>query len=120
MDYVLIDLDGTITNPKEGITKSLQYALKAMNIHIEDRDSLTRFIGPPLWESFKSFGFTDEEVDMAVGKYREYYLVKGIYENELYEGMENLLTRLKQAGKYLIVANQSPRKRQNMYLSIFI
>jgi len=119
MDYVLIDLDGTITNPKEGITKSLQYALKAMNIHIEDRDSLTRFIGPPLWESFKSFGFTDEEVDMAVGKYREYYLVKGIYENELYEGMENLLTRLKQAGKYLIVATSKPEEAAKHVLEHF-
>lgn len=111
MDYILIDLDGTITNPKEGITKSVQYALSAMNIHIDDLDSLTKHIGPPLRDGFMEFyGFNEEEAEMAVKKYREYYGERGIHENELYDGMETLLTKLKQAGKYLIVATSKPEE----------
>lgn len=111
MDYVLIDLDGTITNPKEGITKSIQYALQAMGIYIDDLDSLTKHIGPPIRDGIKEFyGFNDEEAEAAVAKYREYYGEKGIYQNELYNGMESLLTRLKQAGKYLIVATSKPEE----------
>lgn len=111
MDYILIDLDGTITNPKEGITKSVQYALRAMNIYIDDLDSLTKHIGPPLRDGFMEYyGFNKEEAESAVEKYREYYGEKGIHQNELYDGMERLLTRLKQAGKYLIVATSKPEE----------
>lgn len=111
MDYILIDLDGTITNPKEGITKSVQYALRAMNIYIDDLDSLTKHIGPPLRDGFMEYyGFNKEEAERAVEKYREYYGEKGIHQNELYDGMERLLTRLKQAGKYLIVATSKPEE----------
>lgn len=120
MDYILIDLDGTITNPKEGITKSVQYALRAMNINIEDLDSLTKHIGPPLREGFMEFyGFSEEEAEMAVAKYREYYHEKGINENKLYEGMEKLLTKLKQAGKYLIVATSKPEEAAIQVLESF-
>lgn len=109
MDYILMDLDGTITNPKEGITKSIQYALSTKNIHIEDLESLTKHIGPPLRGGFMEYyGFTAEEAEEATTEYRKYYAEKGLYQNELYEGMERLLTRLKQAGKYLIVATSKP------------
>jgi phosphoglycolate phosphatase len=111
MDYILIDLDGTITNPKEGITKSVQYALQAMGIMIDDLDSLTKHIGPPLRDGFMEYyGFSEEMAEKAVTKYREYYNVRGINENKVYEGMEKLLTRLKQAGKYLIVATSKPEE----------
>lgn len=111
MDYILIDLDGTITNPKEGITKSVQYALHAMDIHIEDLDSLTKHIGPPLRDGFMEYyGFDEEEAEMAVEKYREYYGERGIHENEVYDGIESLLTKLKQAGKYIIVATSKPEE----------
>lgn len=111
MDYILLDLDGTITNPKEGITKSVQYALKFMNIYVDDLDSLTKHIGPPIRDGFKNYyGLSDEEVEAAVTKYREYYTEKGIYQNILYDGMERLLTRLKQAGKYLVVATSKPEE----------
>lgn len=109
MEYILMDLDGTITNPKLGITKSVQYALRHFNINIEDLDSLTRHIGPPLKNSFKEFyGFTEEEADEAVKKYREYFNETGIYENEKYEGMEELLIKLKKAGKKILVATSKP------------
>lgn len=111
MDYILIDLDGTITNPKEGITKSVQYALRSMNVFIDDLDSLTKHIGPPLRDGFMEFyGFSKEEAEKAVVKYREYYGEQGIHENEVFDGMEALLTRLKQMGKYLIVATSKPEE----------
>lgn len=109
MKYILMDLDGTITNPKLGITKSIQYALTAFGIQIEDLDSLSSFIGPPLRNSFRdSYGFSKEEAEEVMNKYREYYSVTGIYENEVYPGMEELLRRLKEAGKTLIVATSKP------------
>ena len=122
MDYILMDLDGTITNTKEGITKSIQYALRAMNIYIDDLDSLTKHIGPPLRDGFMEFyGFNEEEAEKATAEYRKYYVDKGIYQCEAYEGMEDLLTKLKQAGKYLIVATSKPEEfavkiLKNLYL----
>lgn len=111
MDYILMDLDGTIINSKESVTRSVQYALRAMNINIDDLDSLTKHIGPPLREGFmKYYGFTEEEAEKATEEYRKYYVDKGMYQNELYNGMEDLLTKLKQAGKYLIVATTKPEE----------
>lgn len=109
MDYILMDLDGTITNPKEGITKGIQYALKFLDIHIDDLDSLTKHIGPPLRSGFiENYGFTEEETDFVVKKYREYYKEKGAYENIPYAGMEQLLSKWKQDGKTIIVATSKP------------
>jgi phosphoglycolate phosphatase len=109
MKYILMDLDGTITDPKIGITKSVQYALKAFDITVEDLELLCRFIGPPLKNSFMEFyGLDEAQTEEAVVKYREYYADKGIYENEVYSGMEELLSRLKRAGKILIVATSKP------------
>lgn len=109
METILFDLDGTITNPKEGITKSIQYALRKVEIEVEDLDSLTKHIGPPLKEGFMEFwGFGEEEAQTLVGYYREYFSVTGIHENLLYEGMEELLKSLKAAGKNLLVATSKP------------
>jgi phosphoglycolate phosphatase len=109
MKYVLMDLDGTITNPKLGITKSLQYALKKMDITEDDLDSLTIHIGPPILYTFRDYyGFDKHKADEAVVNYREYFQQKGLYENEVYEGMKELLIKLKQAGKKLIVATSKP------------
>ena len=70
--YLLFDLDGTITDPKEGITKSAQYALEAFGIHEPDADKLTPFIGPPLIDSFQEFyHMPPEQAALAVKKYRE-------------------------------------------------
>ena len=103
--YILIDLDGTLINSKEGITKSLQYALGQMGIIINDLDSLTRHIGPPLRESIgEYYGLSDEDISKTIKKYRKRYNEKALDENEVYEGVEELLSSLKQAGKYLIVA----------------
>lgn len=115
-----MDLDGTITNPKQGITKSVQYALKALGIEVEDLDTLTKHIGPPLKEGFlEYYGFSEEEADRAVEKYREYYMIHGIFDNELYEGMDRLLSGWKTAGKSIIVATSKPEPLARRILEYF-
>ncbi|NLA73719.1 MAG: HAD family hydrolase [Clostridiales bacterium] len=107
--YVLFDLDGTLTDPVEGITNSIIYALKKYNIEISGREELYKFIGPPLLESFeKYYGFSKEEAKKALEYYREYYKDKGIFENLVYDGCEDLLKELKDKGLLLIVATSKP------------
>lgn len=108
-DYILFDLDGTLTDPGLGITNSVIHALKKYNIEVEDRTSLYKFIGPPLIDSFeKYFGFSHEEAVKSVDYYREYYKDKGIYENKVYDGIENLLEMLCDKGKKIILATSKP------------
>ena len=105
---ILFDLDGTLTDPKEGITRSFQYALEKMGIS-EDRDNLLKVIGPPLWDSFEQFyAMSREESDRAVQYYREYFSEKGLYENEVIETIPQLLHDLKENGKILAVATSKP------------
>ena len=102
---ILFDLDGTLIDPKEGITKSAQFALQQMGIVVEDLDNLQSFIGPPLQTSFKErFQFSDEEVQEAIAFYRERYKPIGIYENKVYEGIIPLLEQLKTEGYQLAIA----------------
>lgn len=110
-DMILFDLDGTLTDPKTGITLSVQYALHKMGIQETDPDALTPFIGPPLADSFKEFyHMSDEEALQAIGYYRERFSVTGLYENKVYPGIEELLANLKKQGKKLIVATSKPTK----------
>ena len=118
--YVLFDLDGTLTDPKEGITKSVAYALEAYGIHVEDLDSLCKFIGPPLKDSFvKFYGFSEEQGYEAVEKYREYFRPCGVYENKVYDGVDKLLTELKASGKMIILATSKPTVFTNTILEHF-
>ena len=108
-DIVLFDLDGTITNPGDGITNSVAYALKKYGIEVEDKASLLKFIGPPLYDSFKMFyGFSEEQSKEAIAFYREYYSEKGIYECSLIDGVKELLKSLKKVGKTIILATSKP------------
>lgn len=107
--YILFDLDGTVTDPKIGITKSVQYALKYYQINVDDLDSLTAFIGPPLKDSFMQFyGFSEERAIEAIEKYREYFRDIGIFENTVYEGMEKLLSSLVNEGRTVVLATSKP------------
>lgn len=107
--YLLFDLDGTLTDPGLGITNSVMYALQKFDINVEDRTSLYKFIGPPLRVSFETFyGFSGEKSDLAIQYYREYFKEKGLYENEVYDGITDLLIQLKEQGKSLIVATSKP------------
>lgn len=106
---VLFDLDGTLTDPAFGITNSVIYSLKKYGIENVEREELFKFIGPPLHESYqKFFGFSEEESFKAVEYYREYYKTKGIYENIVYGGVENLLKSLVASGKTVALATSKP------------
>lgn len=107
--FILFDLDGTVTDPKEGITKSVKYSLETFDIHIDCLDDLIPFIGPPLRDSYiKFYNFSEPDAEKAVAKYREYFSDKGIFENTLYPGMDKLLHKLQQHGKTLIIATSKP------------
>ena len=109
MQYIFFDLDGTLTDPKIGITKSVQYALKKFGIEVKNADDLRPFIGPPLRDSFKRFyGFDDIETENAVAFYREYFSSKGIYENTIYDGAKKMLQELKASQRTLILATSKP------------
>ncbi len=106
---ILFDLDGTLTDPMIGITKSVQYALRSFGIIEDSLEKLTPFIGPPLKGSFqKVYGFSDEKADEALRKYREYFSVTGMFENKVYEGIPALLAKLKDSGKKVFLATSKP------------
>lgn len=106
---ILFDLDGTLTDPKVGITKSVQYALAKFDIHEPDLEKLVPFIGPPLIESFQEFySLSREEAVAGVGYYREYFTQAGIFENAVYPGIREMLTLLSGTGKKLLVATSKP------------
>lgn len=109
MKYILFDLDGTLTDPKIGITSSVQYALKQFGIEEPDLDKLEPFIGPPLRDSFMEFyGFTEAQAEEAVAKYRERFQDIGIFENKVYKGIPQLLKNLKAEGRKLAIASSKP------------
>jgi ABC-type multidrug transport system ATPase subunit len=93
--YALFDLDGTLTDPGEGITNSVAYALERYGIAVSDRAELYRFIGPPLVESFMTYyGFSEASAKEAVEVYREYFSTRGWAENRVYDGVEEMLRDL--------------------------
>ena len=107
--YLLFDLDGTITDSETGITRCVAYALNYFGILVNDLRELSSFIGPPLLDSFKDFyNFTDEQATVAGAKYRERYADKGILENELYPGIEELLADAQKNDKTVILATSKP------------
>ena len=115
--YILFDLDGTLTDPKEGITKCVQYALKSFGIIEPDLDALTCFIGPPLLQSFvKYYGLSEEESKQAVAKFRERFGTVGIYENRLLDGIHEMLVKLREQGKVICLATSKPHVYANPIL----
>ena len=117
---ILFDLDGTLTNPALGITNSLAYALEKFNIEVTDKKELYRFIGPPLQDSFENFyHFSKEDSLKAVDFYRDYFRHKGLYENEVYQGIPDLLERLKAQGKKLLLATSKPEEFARQILKHF-
>jgi phosphoglycolate phosphatase len=109
--YILFDLDGTLTDPEEGITKSLQYALRHMGIEIDDLTTLRRHIGPPLKEGLMEYwGLDEEKTEAAILWYREYFAKTGMYQNIVYPGVEKVLEALVAEGKKLILATSKAEK----------
>lgn len=109
LKYIFFDLDGTLTNPAEGITNSVAYALQYYGISVSDKTQLYKFIGPPLAQSFTDFyGFSPDKAKEAVEKYREYFADTGIFENKVYEHIPEVLEKLKNAGFSLAMATSKP------------
>ena len=106
---LLFDLDGTLTDSGEGITKSVQYALEKLGKPEPDLQKLRIFVGPPLMEQFMSYAsLTEEEGRQAVAYYRERYTPVGLYENKVYDGVPEMLRELKDRGYLLAVASSKP------------
>lgn len=118
-EYVLFDLDGTISDSSEGITKGIQIALDSYGIH-EELSELRKFIGPPLKVSFHGFyGFDEEKTAEAIARYREYYSEIGLFQNTPYEGIEELLKKIKASGRKIAVATSKPEDFSNTILDKF-
>lgn len=107
-EYVLFDLDGTLTDPEEGITKSFQYALEFYGIHETDRTKLLSIIGPSLRGSFVRFGVAEEDVEDAMVKYRERFGTVGLFENAAYPGIHDVLAQVKATGAKVALATAKP------------
>ena len=120
-DTILFDLDGTLTDSGLGITKAVQYALGQMGYEVPPRESLFTFIGPPLHKSFaKYYGMDEATAVEAVRQFRVYYnQMGGILENEVYEGVRELLEALKKAGKRLMIATSKPQAAAELVMHHF-
>lgn len=119
-DYILFDLDGTLTDPEIGITNGVMYALEKFGIKVNDRKELHRFIGPPLVDAFMEYySLSREDALQAVAYYREFFSVTGIYENRIYDGIREMLDTLKKSGKTLILATSKPQPFAEIVLNHF-
>lgn len=106
---ILFDLDGTLTDPREGITRSIQYALGKLDIHEPDLTRLEHFIGPPLLQCFmQTYGFDEPRAWEAVNHYRDRFKVTGLYENRVFDGVAQLLGMLGEQGRTLYIATSKP------------
>jgi phosphoglycolate phosphatase len=108
MSPIYFDLDGTLTNPKPGITRSIQYALRKLDHEAPSEDDLTWCIGPPLHASLKKLLGTDALADKALSLYRERFADIGLFENEIYPGIDDTLSALAASGRRLFVATSKP------------
>ncbi len=119
-DIIAFDLDGTLTNPERGLVEGFKYAFDKLGIKYESRESLKRFIGPPLFDEWKRcFGLSDDECNEALRVFREFYDVYGWRENDVYPGVAKMLEKLKASGKKLVVATSKPEGVANKVLKLF-
>lgn len=117
---ILFDLDGTVTDSGPGIMNSVQYALERFGISRQEKAKLRRFVGPPLTDSFERFyGLSHAEALKAVQYYREYYTAGGIFENSVYEGMQETLQELKANGCKIYLATSKPQVFSDQILEHF-
>mgnify|MGYP000959738074 CR=1 FL=1 len=109
--HILFDLDGTLTDPRLGIGNSLKYALRQMHIDGYSDEILEKFVGPPLQHGFKTlFGLNERHTNLAVEHFRTYFGTKGMYENEPYQGIKELLEELHLSGKRVYVVTSKLEK----------
>lgn len=109
--YILFDLDGTLTDSKEGILRSIRYALQKMGRPEPDEATLINFIGPPLQDSFMRYcGFTAGEAVRGIELFRERYVPVGKFENAAAPGMPEACAELRRRGRVLALASSKPEE----------
>ncbi len=119
-DIVAFDLDGTLSDPAAGLVEGFVYAFRKLGIDYGSRDSLRRFIGPPLIETWMpEFGFTYEEAENAVILFREYYNIYGWWDNKIYPGIKELLEKIKASGKKIVLTTSKPEDTALDILNLF-
>ncbi|GHG44552.1 5'-nucleotidase [Flavimobilis marinus] len=107
-DLVLLDLDGTLMNSAPGIVSSIVHTYDHYGVPVPDADTLRRFVGPPITESFLAHGFTAEQLRDVVGTYRADFSVRGMYVNSVFNQITDVLADLREAGVRLAVATSKP------------
>lgn len=111
--YLLFDLDGTLTDPKEGITNCVKHGLQALGLTETNEEVLLSFIGPPLEESFSTiYNLTEEETTLAISTFRERYGTVGLFENRAFDGIKEMLANVKRScpDKKIALATSKPKK----------
>ena len=117
---VAFDLDGTLSDPMRGLTSGFRYAFRKMKIDYGDESVLKSFIGPPLRDEWMArYSLTRERAEEAVAYFREYYSIYGWWDNDLYEGIPELLSALKAAGKRIVLATSKPDVHSRKILARF-
>lgn len=118
--YAFFDLDGTLTDSSEGIINSIKYALEKNGYPVPDETELLKFIGPPLADSFAGYlNLPKDQAQDMVDTYREYFAVKGLFENRVYDGVSVMLSSLKEAGIKVCLATSKPEKFARRILEHF-
>ena len=119
-DVVAFDLDGTLTDPANGLIQGYIYAFRKLGIDYTALGDLTRYIGPPLFDEWmRDFSFTTEQTEEAIAIFREYYNIYGWWDNKVYDGVEIMLRELKEAGKTIILATSKPEDTAKRVLRLF-
>ncbi len=119
-DIIAFDLDGTLSDPSHGLIQGFVYCFKKLGIPYESEASLSKYIGPSLFEEWQEdFGFTPEEADNAIEVFREYYNIYGWWDNTLYDGIHEMLAELKKAGKRVVLATSKPLDTAKKILELF-
>lgn len=107
-ELVLLDLDGTLTDSAPGILASVRYAYAQLGVPAPSTEQLTRFVGPPIQESFRTHGISQQQLPAAIAAYREAFTDGGMFNNSVYTGIEACLTRLQDAGIRMALATSKP------------
>ena len=119
-DVIAFDLDGTLSDPARGLIQGFVYCFKKLGISYENEDDLRKYIGPSLYEEWQEdFGFTPDEANDAIEVFREYYNIYGWWDNELYDGIPEMLDVLKRAGKKIVLATSKPLDTAKKILELF-
>ena len=119
-DVIAFDLDGTLSDPAKGLIQGFVYCFKKLGLPYDNQEELRKYIGPSLYEEWQEdFGFTPQEANDAIEVFREYYNIYGWWDNELYDGIPEMLSALKKAGKKVVLATSKPLDTAKKVLALF-